>query len=243
MLVVEVEFLIMKVFNRSIDLMIPPSVKILALPLLSITLGIGLTVAVLSNGLTRLRTQMDALSSARKNEEILEQKTEILRSLSATLLERSDRTLTAVPSKNPVLWYLSQLKQLSARHSVFLDDIKITFASSRVDESSGEIKMVVVVKGTEQNIIDLISELSEIAPLTKLANLEIEKSQGLSEATVNISTSWHGRPETIPAISEPIKDLSALEIDLLERVFGLRQPAFTSLDPSLNAAGKPNPFE
>jgi hypothetical protein len=229
-------------FGQSTTLTISPTIKLLALPAISILLSVLMTVLVITNGFTRLRAQMDALSGARANEEILQQKVDILRSLSSTLLERSDRTLTAVPSQNPVLWYLSTLRQMTSKHSVLIDRINISLAEGK-DGPSGQVRIALGIKGEEQNVLDFALELSEITPLTNLSGVEMDDGGGLVEATVNISSAWYGQPESIPAVSESISDLTDSERVLLEKLFNLSQPVFTSLDPSFTGVGRQNPFD
>jgi hypothetical protein len=219
---------------------IPQKMRVMLLPLALLLTMVVLAIIVFKVGVARIGTQRAELRKATKNETILTQKQQVLQTLENSILSYADTVIIAMPDKNPSLIALSQIKILAERDTVSLSNIKI---GSRVKDKSGTFKTTILfeVEGTLFQVLNYFISTKSFAPLSVIERLEIAQAGGVIRASVNLSVYWVPLPTKLPAISEPIRELSANETNLITELSSLEQPLFSQVLPAAPSA-RINPF-
>jgi hypothetical protein len=219
---------------------IPQKMRVMLLPLALLLTMVVLAIIVFKVGVARIGTQRAELRKATKNETILTQKQQVLQTLENSILSYADTVIIAMPDKNPSLIALSQIKILAERDTVSLSNIKI---GSRVKDKSGTFKTTILfeVEGTLFQVLNYLISTKSFAPLSVIERLEIAQAGGVIRASVNLSFYWVPLPTKLPAISEPVRELSANETNLITELSNLEQPLFSQVLPAAPSA-RINPF-
>lgn len=177
--------------------------------------------------------------SAQNSETVLTQKLNVLQSVSATAESGSRAAASAVPDTNPSLIVVSQLRILAAKNGVAVSALKSAMgavSTSGLDQAT----ISFTVDGARPQIFGFLSDISKIAPITLVDKIKITEGVGLLRADVDVRSFWAELPKTIPSVTAPISDLTAVEKETLVKITGLIQPSFevTSTQGGVN----PNPF-
>ena len=109
--------------------------------------------------------------------------------------------------------------------------------------SSGTVIFKITTNAKESQLFDFAKDLNKIAPISTFNSASVTTGRGSSLIFMEISTSWTKLPEKIPAITDPVVDLTPEEKDLLDQLVLLDKPIYTKLDPSFDNTGKDNPFD
>ncbi len=214
---------------------IPQKMRAMLLSLVLLLTMVVLATIVFKVGIARIGTQRAELQKATKNETILAQKQQVLQTLENSILSYADTVIIAMPDKNPSLIALSQIKILAERNTVSLGNIKI---GSRVKDKSGTFKTTILfeVEGTLFQVLDYLISTKSFAPLSVIDRVDIAQAGGVIRASVSMSVFWVPLPTKLPAISEPVRELSANETNLITELSSLEQPLFSQLLPAAPSA-------
>lgn len=210
---------------------IPQKMKVMLLPLGLLLAMVVLATIVFKVGVGRISTQRAELKKAIKNETILSQKQQVLQTLENNILSYADTVIVAMPDKNPSLIALSQLKTLAERNGISIGDIKI---GSRTKDKSGTFKTTILleIEGSLVQVLNYLISTESFAPLSVINRVEISSSGELARATISLTVFWVPLPTKLPAISEPVRELSANETNLITELSNLEQPIFTQVLPA-----------
>jgi hypothetical protein len=214
---------------------IPQKMKVMLLPLALVLAMVVLAIVVFKIGITRISTQRTDLQKATKNETILTQKQQVLRTLENNILSYADTAIMAMPDKNPSLIALSQLKVLAERDALSLGSIEI---GGKVKDKSGTSKTTISfeVEGTLSGVLNYLLSTKSFAPLSIIDRVDIAQAGGVIRANVDLAVYWVPLPTKLPAISEPVRELSANETNLITELSKLEQPLFTQVLPAAPSA-------
>lgn len=220
---------------------LPPSISILLTPILIVLAVVGLFLAVFKIGTSRISSQRKQLKTAEENETILVQKQQILQSVQGTVLSYADASSVAMPRENPILVVFSQLKILAGKNSVVLNDVKVgSLAESKKGSSKATISFQ--IEGEFGQVLKYLADTGNAAPLSTIDKVEVSQAAGAVRATVSMSIYWAPFPEKLPPISEPIHELTAEELNLIEQLSDLAPPAFAEVSPATAPVVRQNPF-
>lgn len=209
---------------------LPANFQILLLPLGLLLVLVILFVVAIRVGFSRISAQRQSLSESQRNENILSQKQSVLSELQPELETSADATTLSMPDKNPALLVFSQLKGVAASNGVALINLKI---SPEVKEKEiSRIEILLDVDGDIFQIISFMEQLHDIAPLVQLERIKINQSGGLARANTTLRGYWADFPEKLPPLTEPVKELTSDEVDLLTRLSTLVPPLFSNLSPT-----------
>lgn len=177
----------------------------------------------------------------RERRQTLENKLTVLQTASPALLALSPQTVIVMPEKNPVLPFISQLKELSLAENVSITNIK---SSSTVDfqESVKRLEFSVTLAAENfQQIVNVLNSLSTRAPLSTIDEVDLRDLQTSKEAQVKLSVYWSKLPESLPPITDPFPAFTPEETALLDQVSKFTPPTFSELNPETGAP-RENPF-
>lgn len=214
---------------------IPQKMRVMLLPLALLLAMITLSIIVFKVGVAKISTQRAELQKATKNETILTQKQQVLQTLEDNILSYTDTVIIAMPDKNPSLMALSQLKTLAERNAISLSEIKV---GSKTSDKSGIFKTTILfeVEGALFQVLDYLISTKSFAPLSVVNRVNITQAGGVIRASVSLTVFWVPLPTKLPAISEPVTELSANEINLITELSSLEQPLFTQISPAAPSA-------
>ena len=219
---------------------LPASVKqtlVAIMPLFVVTV---LFVFVGNFGIGKISDLRGKITQAENDQATLTQKLGLLRTLSATAATSISAVTSALPDTNSSLSVISQLKSVALLNGVALTSIK-----SNIGPTSGsglnEADVSFNADGTRAQLITFLDSISGISPITVLDKVKLLESAGTDRAGVNVKSFWVSLPKTIPAVTQPITDLSSAEKATLTKISGLIQPTFNQVAPSEGGINQ-NPF-
>lgn len=230
----------MAILGISFERIIKPNVRILTPPILLAIVLVFLGIFVVKNGLERIYAQLNKLEEVDKTLVILQEKVDILREIQGVVLNQADISVISLPEKNPSLLMLTQLNNLVQEKEVTIINKSIQVAQS---DSSGIFSMLIrlELEGEFTNILSFIQDIEKVAPLSTVEETDFEKIINGVTSNVSLSVYWGDFPTKIPAITEPIKTLTASEGILLDQLANLIRPELTNLKAS-QPISRDNPF-
>lgn len=210
---------------------IPRKMGVMLLPLVLFLAMVVLAIIVFKVGVVRTSSQRAELQKAIKNETILAQKQQVLQTLESNILSYADTVIIAMPDKNPSLITLSQLKILAERNTLSLSNIKI---GGKIKDKSGISKTIISseVEGTLSQVLNYLISTTSFAPLSVIDRVDMVQAGGVIRASVDLTVFWVPLPTKLPAMSEPIRELSANETNLITELSSLEKPLFIQVLPT-----------
>jgi Tfp pilus assembly protein PilO len=175
-----------------------------------------------------------------KDQAVLTEKLDLLRSVAQTVSVGSAAALTALPSSNPSLAVTTQVKVLASTSGLALSNIK---SSGEAEDTSGlpRVDVTFEVEGARPQVIAFLKSVENIAPIALIDKVKISESTAATRANVTLRSFWAALPKALPPITQPIVDLTSAERKTLTDVSALTQPLFVEL-PAAGSSGKSDPF-
>ncbi len=211
---------------------LPPGAKALLVPVGLFFLAAILLIVVYQIGISRINSQKAKLQKAERNENILNQKQQVLQSIESEVLAYADAVSVAMPDKNSSLTVISQLKSIAEENGVSLNNVEVTNPSKDKNGLSKTI-LSLEVEGVLVQVLSFLSEMGNFAPLSTIDKADLTQAGGVIRATVDLAVYWAPLPTKLPAISEAVNELSADESALIIEFSNLKQPTFTEVLPDL----------
>lgn len=182
------------------------------------------------------------ITQARTDQTVLIQKLDLLRNVAVTGERDSNSTTLALPSENPLLAALSQLKNSAAGLGLILNavDAKVS-TSSTADQNISSVSIGFKVIGDVHAIETFLTGIRILAPIITINSVKVVDNGGIYTGEIAVNSYWAGLPTELPTNVEDFQDLTQDERSILEVVNNLTKPSYVSLPPS-SAAGKSDPF-
>lgn len=213
------------------------SYKSLLIPLVLFVVLIALFAYVVNTSYKKISTQLASIKSLRQDITVFQNRIEGLRAFQDREFPDSDKLLAALPEENPSLWMLSQIKRKAEENIITVQERTTSFSSSEGSGiASGHI--IFSAQGGKENMINFLLSFPKIAPLSKIARLELSMDEegAATTANVEISVYYAKLPQKLPEITEAVNKLSPEEEEMVGKLTKLELPEFTSLSPN-------SPFE
>jgi hypothetical protein len=214
---------------------IPQKMKVMVLPLSLLLVMVVLAITVFKVGIAKIGTQRADLQRATKSETILSQKQQVLQTLESDILSYADTAIIAMPDKNSSLIALSQLRVLAENNALVLSNIKI---GGKTKDKSGTSKTTILfeVEGTLSGVLNYLLSTKNFAPLSTINKVDLTQAGEVTRVAVGLTVYWVALPTKLPAISEPVRELSASETNLITELSSLERPLFTQVLPAAPSA-------
>jgi len=172
----------------------------------------------------------------------LQEKVEVLSQFRGIISDGTVSSLNAaLPETNSALLMLSQIKTLSSKHSLLFSDLNVGTPAIG-DSGLYKVELKFDLDGQIEQIIPFLRELKFFAPVSNIREVEFISGTEVSRSTVSIVVYFAEYPNKIPAITDPIVNLTASEVETLSVLEGLIIPDFVDLEPSAPGE-RANPFE
>lgn len=223
------------------------NLKFLYVPL-SVLLGIAV-LSIISFKLfsDRLSQQQSEINQAQGQQIILSQKLNALQHL-GDVVNNVQSISFALPGENPSFIEVSQIRRYTQALGLTLSSIQI---GQETTDAGGILHANVNfdVEGNPITIFSLIDKIKSAAPLTVGNNISINQKGGTTLSTFTLSVYWSSFPEKLPAITEPVSELSNDDTKILSTIADLDLPVLGSQTASPAASQttapsgpKTNPF-
>jgi hypothetical protein len=219
-----------------------PGTKMVFNPALYFIIISFLLILSIRMGMSKISAQKSAISQLSATYNTLVEKDTVLKASQYDILNAYSRPASlALPSKNPSLVEMVQIKNLASAYLLPLDELKISPSDSGSDKSAS-VKVSFKVAGDINQVISFIKALAGIAPATVVEKIEFSSSDNLVLASVSVSSYWAKIPGKLPNFSDPIEKLAEDDMAALEIMSQLTPPAFSDLVPS-GPSARTNPFD
>lgn len=219
---------------------IPDNVKLVIKSIGPLVVVLFLSLIVGNFGISKVRSLRSQISQAQNNNNILTQKVDLLRNVSGSLSGSPDIATIAVPDSNPSLVVISQLKLIAGENSVVVSNIK-TGAETKDKSGLSSVAISFDAEGPREQIIAFLNTLSGSAPIIKVDKLKLTENSGITKAGTTVDAFWADLPKTLPALDNPIADLTSDEKSTLAKITQLNLPIFNQVNAATESA-KSNPF-
>lgn len=217
----------------------PENLKFLYVPL-SVLLGIAV-LSIISFKLfsDRLSQQRSEINQAQGQQIILSQKLNALQHL-GDVVNNVQNISFALPGENPSFIEVSQIRRYTQALGLTLSSIQI---GQETTDAGGILHANVNfdVEGNPITIFSLIDKIKGAAPLTVGNNISINQKGGTTLSTFTLSVFWSPFPEKLPAITEPVSELSGDDTKILSTIADLDLPVLGSQTASPSASQTPVP--
>lgn len=214
--------------------------KPLLIPVAALIVIITLFFFAITQALGQIEDRRQQLSLAKKDERTLEQKQQVLSELTGEVTSFVNVSSNAVPEKNASLMMISQVKSLAGARLLLISDLKISRAVE--DGALTKAQLQFDIDGGLNQVTAFLQELEDSAPLSRLDAVGINQSGDVVRASITLSVYSASFPEQLPAITEPLADLTDQEREVLGILAELQSPPFSAVDPEQPGA-RGNPFE
>lgn len=230
----------MVILGISVENVLKPNIRIMAPPIFLAVALVICSVIVFKNGLASIYSQLKKLEDVDKTLAILQEKVDVLREIQGIVLSQADISVVSLPNRNPSLVMLGQLGNLATQKEVVIVN-KSTQTSTSGLSGLSSMQIRLNIEGQFTNLLSFASDVGKIAPLSTVEEIDIAKSANGVNSSITMAVYWGDFPTKIPAITEPIKTLTATENDLLDQLSNLTRPVLTDLKAS-EPISRDNPF-
>jgi len=180
------------------------------------------------------------IAQEKKSQTVLTQKLNLLNQVENEFLDSSDASLLAMPSGNPALAVIYQLKKLAGEAGVSLSGIK---AGAEAADTSGlkRVDISFEVIGVRPILVAFLKSIESAAPLSVIEKVKISEVSGVARGDIAIKSFFADLPQKLPTVDSAATDLTSAERDLLAKISSLTQPVFVEVPPS-ESEGREDPF-
>lgn len=196
-----------------------------------VLLGVFLILAfsVYRLAVTQIPAQKNKLASQLAKEQALRQKSELLRSIEADAASQADIIASALPAQNSSFVAVSQIRVLASQNLIIISNLRIGAESKDGAVASTDIGFD--AEGDISSLLTLLESLGGVSPIMVIDKVQINQAGGTARATARVKVFWAELPKVLPAITEPVSDLTPEEEKTLIKVLGLTPPDFVFLEP------------
>lgn len=206
------------------------------LPALLLIALLFLFVFSLKIGISKIFVLQESVNSQKNIELVLRQKEELLTSVNENISDQTNIAGIALPERNPVLLSMYWIKYLGMDGLVKLSNIKV--GSGNTDQAGlNKISISFNIEGQIADVLNGISQLKNVAPLIVVDKVDLQivsvaPIEGSSaNASVGVSSFWSPFPDKIPSLTQPLRDITSEEKDILASLLSLARPPFAQLLP------------
>jgi len=221
--------------NKSIE----NDLRIVAVPLGSLLVVI--VIFVLAGNLVagKISSLIAENETANNSKLTLQNKLASLQSTQGLVSGFAQSLTAALPSTNTSLAIASQLRAVASENSLNLENFSV--GAEIKDATLSHVDVTFDAEGESASILNFIEQTKGVAPLNKIKRLKLTAGVGgVSRANVVVSSYWSPFPTKIPAVLDPLAEITPEEQTTLQELANLRQPQFLELSPE--SGGRPDPF-
>lgn len=211
---------------------LPLGVRVVIVPVGSLIGLILISIIAFRVGFSQITKTRAKLEQARKSEKILSAKVDFLSGIESAVISQTNVTVAALPDRNPAVLTLSQIRSIAMGQNVFISNIKIGGGGTVSSGGLSAINISFDADGNLFSLVNLISSIKEIAPITHVTKVVLNFSGGASQANISVKSYYANFPTKIPSVTDPSTPLGDAENKTLESISSLSIPSLVSLSPT-----------
>jgi len=233
----------MAFFTTGTSFNLPPNLRVLVVPVAAVAILIVLSFFVMREAINRINLTRLRLERTRKDAEVLQLKQLFLQEVTDQAQVQSEAATLALPERNSALLAMAQLRNLAEKNIVSLENV----TAGGEEKSKGDVATVVIsfdAIGRQERVLEFLSSIQGSAPLARLENVKMtQQTQDSTIVTASLKAYWAPFPEQIPALTEPIQQLTVEEQEILAQLLTLTPPPFfaTSQVPTTPSPAETQP--
>ena len=198
-------------------------------------------VICIKTGYSKVSDQNALIKSLKTQNNTLTEKDNILRGAQSEISTYFKASGYALPSTNPVLVSLAQVKNLASEYLLPLEETKVSGFEAGGGAGSS-VKITLKTTGEVTQILSFIKAFSTITPLTVVDKMEMANLQGEAlSVSLSLFSYWQESPTKLPNYADPIKKISDRDMTALTKMAQLEVPTFSNLSP-VGPYERTNPF-
>jgi len=209
---------------------VPTKYNFMTTPVIS---AIGLIIVALivgQIGYGKISEQNSQIKSLKSDITKLTTKESVLQKVEENVENQVDSVTMALPDSNPAIIVVSQLRGLAGEWMMLLDNITVSGESK--DKQMNAATVNFDVDGDLTMMLSFMTRLETLSPIVKIQTLKISTSDEIARATASVRSYWSEYPTKLPAISEPVNELTEKQIGLMNQILQLKIPQFYTITPS-----------
>lgn len=218
--------------SKSNSFQINPNIRILIMPIFLIIFLLFLTYFTTAFSLSYVKKIKESEVDTNRKIGVLDEKLTILTRIKDSSIDYADLSLLAVPIENPALWVFSSLKSVTLKHGFEIDDVAFELGQGGQLDTLNTVKINLTLSGEKEGLFSLIKEIEDLLPLIKVNVADVQDKNGKG-IKISFSTYYSSIPQKIPALSEPIKNLTETEESILKSLSQKTKPEFSKVEPDL----------
>lgn len=152
---------------------------------------------------------------------VLEKNLAVLQNVQSDVIPLTEKTVLALPDKNPVLAAISQLKSLASARGLLLENIKVGGESESGPSTTSRVEITFNIQGSFSGVAEFLRTLGKITPLIRIEKIQMDRVGADIRANTTISAYFSEFPKLIGEIDKPISDLTSEEKTILSSLSSL----------------------
>lgn len=206
-----------------------PNVKAILVPIGILIALILVFVFAAKVGFGKINEQKAELEKNKKIESVLAEKEKILSDLSGEMDKYANAITIAMPERYSGFVMIAQIKSLALENNLTITELK--GGSESMQGSVNSVDVTFSVEGPMISLLQYLMSFNTASPISNIERAKFTQSGGLSKAEVVARTYFGPYPSKLPAITDPLKDLTATEKDTLSKILTYRIPTQIILTP------------
>jgi hypothetical protein len=220
----------MKIFGKNVNKILFPNIRVLLVPILSLLILFVLIIMTVRFSYLKIIEQNTEIKELSQKIEVLDDKLEILRLIKNKILDDADMSLMALPSENPGLWKMAQISKLAEENNVEISRKELS--NEKASKGLRSTILLIHYKGELSDVLKFLENTFNMVPLTQISSVNLTVKGGKNATgDTEIEMFRASLPEKLPKLTEPIKNLTDEQEELLDTLSLLKLPEFTSLEP------------
>jgi Tfp pilus assembly protein PilO len=223
--------------------------QVLSLPigiLIGIIILFAISAKIVFDNISRLNSEM---TQNYQSETDLNKKLSSLQKITPQVSDQSQTVITALPGVNSALNAVQTIQIQSLENSLVLSNLR---SESIINDASTTVNSTEIdfdADGDYKGIANFVIQIRNSLPINRFDSIKIKSTNAngvnIYHLTSSLFSYWSPLPSNIPAIDQPIVQLTPEENNLLSKIALLRQtvPNITNASSSAVPVGKTNPFQ
>ncbi len=174
--------------------------------------------------LAKVILMTDEIANTETSANVLEANVAVLENVQRDVIPLTEKTVLALPSQNPVLSAISELKSLSSARGLLLENIKVGGGSESDTSTTSRVEITFNIQGSFSGVTEYLKVLGKITPIIRIEKVQMDRVGADIRANTTISSYFSEFPKLIVENDKPIADLTEEEKTILASLSSLNAP-------------------
>ncbi len=231
----------MKSLTKYKDVMFSADSKKIAVPAFIFIVTFICLIYALSMTITRIKEMRINLNESQKMANVLTEKLESIRRIDKSILDKAELVLFAIPDDEQKIYLFNNVRRIAYDRSLALGSLQFTSSPGILEKLSTSALAITFTVNSESELAAFIESINKGLPVMRVYKLSYKSSTGQLSGELGVDSFWGDLPDKIPPITEPIKNLSTDEKELLGRLSRYVYPSVIIINPN-ESSDRQTPF-